>query len=140
MKEFLRCLLLPVGQETFVLPYSAVAEIIEIDLKDYTDLKAGQVIWRGIELPLVDLEAMISARNKEPVSTKREIAILNRFAETSTDFIGLILSDVPRMHRYKRSDVEYIGLSKRPYGLMDVKVRAEMAMIPKLEALQALIR
>jgi chemotaxis signal transduction protein len=134
MKEFLRCLLLPLAEETLLLPYSAVAEVVERDLTE-NEKGLKDIVWRGLTIPLIYLDESECKLNKSV--TKRDIAILNRFSEKSkVDFVGIVLCGVPSMHRYKRNDIEWIGNATRPYGLMEVAVRNQKAIIPRLEALQ----
>ncbi len=125
MKEFLRCLLLPVDTKMWLLPYSAVAEVIETELKD--DLP--NISWRGIEVPLIKLKEHIN------VPHKKSIAILNRSAEKAKDFSGLVLNGVPSMQRFKRSDIEWVANANEPYTLMEVKIRDQLAFIPNLDLL-----
>lgn len=125
MKEFLRCLLLPVDTKIWLLPYSAVAEVIEMEFND--DL--ANINWRGIEVPLLKLKEQIN------LPTKKNIAILNRYAEKAKDFYGLILSGVPSMQRFKRSDIEWLASANEPYTLMEVKIRDQTAFIPNLDLL-----
>lgn len=131
MSEFLRCLLLPIGQESLLLPYSAVAEIIEMELKLDNEPKLESVTWRGIKLSLVHLEP-----RKNPFSLRQNIAVLNRAADVSKDFVGLVLSAVPSMYRFKRSDIEWVDSPLAPYALMNVTVRTLPAIIPNLLALE----
>lgn len=133
MKEFLRCLLLPVAKETLLLPYSAVAEVVERELTENEE-GVKDIVWRGLTIPLIHLDESECKFNK---NAKRDIAILNRFSEKSkVDFVGIVLCGVPSIHRYKRGDIEWVGHAKEPYGLMEVAVRDQKAIIPKLEALQ----
>lgn len=134
MMEFLRCLLLPVGNQTLLLPYSAVAEVVERDLQSNGFSFLKKISWRAITLPLIYLDDSMGVQNKS--SSKKNIAVLNRFSEnTPLDFMGIVLSGVPSMHRYKRTDMEWMSTSSVPYGLMNVKVRGQMAMIPQLDFL-----
>ncbi len=125
MKEFLRCLLLPVDTKIWVLPYSAVAEVVEMDL----DEDMEKITWRGIELPVIKIK-----QNSDLPRTKN-IAILNRCAENAKDFCGLRLSGVPTMQRFKRSDIEWVGNGNAPQILMEVKIRDQSALIPNLKLL-----
>ena len=131
MKEFLRCLLLPIRHTILLVPYSAVAEIVEVDVKAIGDPKPEHLMWRGIEVPLVDLE---KPESREQINRRHvNIAILNRLTDLSpADFVGLVLYGLPTMHRYKRSDIEWIGEATEPYGLMEVEARAQKVLIPNL--------
>lgn len=131
MKEFLRCLLLPIRHTILLVPYSAVAEIVKIDVKAMGDPKPGHLLWRGTEVPLMDLGSEESLEQ----TTRRHvnIAILNRLSDPSpVDFVGLVLHGLPTMHRYKRSDIEWIAKATERYGLMEVEVRAQKVLIPNL--------
>lgn len=130
MKEFLRCLLLPIKHQTLLVPYSAVAEIVEIELKAVGDKKFGSISWRGIEVSLIDLD-----QDERLEKTGRmNVAILNRGSDTgSVDFVGLVLKGLPTMNRYKRSDIEWISKATEPYGLMNVRVRTQTVLIPSLD-------
>jgi hypothetical protein len=125
MKAFLRCLLLPVDTKIWLLPYSAVAEVVEITIKPHLE----NIEWRGVELPLLHIKTPENSENK------KNIAILNRCSEKGKEFLGLVLSGVPSMQRFKRSDIEWVANANEPYTLMEVKIRNQTAFIPNLEIL-----
>lgn len=136
MKDFLRCIFLPLAQQMLVVPYSAVAEVVGYDNLQPVKTSVPGIIatleWRGLRLPVLRLESLDKENSAENGKNLR-IAILNRITEKGLDFLAVVLHGIPRMHRLKRSDVTFVGPSKKPYLLMEVAVREQKAQIPNLE-------
>jgi len=62
------------------------------------------------------------------------VAVFNRMLEgdSGPDFMGVVLQGLPMMHRYKHSDVVFVGKASQPYLMMEVKVREKPAFIPNI--------
>jgi len=142
MKEFLRCLLLPVNSKTLLVPYSAVAEITPFEppkpLEASSHWLLGELEWRGVKIPLLSIEEMINLdkpREEEKLKnqTHLHIAVMNRMSESaSLDFIGWVLQSMPVMRRFKRVDIKSVSPMKEPY-LMEASVREQSVFIPNIK-------
>lgn len=134
--EILRCLLLPISGKTLIVPYAAVAEVVALteaeSFSKSNDWILGEFNWRNLKIPLVSLE-MTEEASKFIIKPNLHVAIFNRISEAGLpDFIGVVLQNLPVMHRIKRSDVVYVAKAKQPYLIMEVKAREKAAFIPNI--------
>lgn len=136
MKPFLRCILLPLQNQTLVVPYSAIAEIIPFEAptreEDAPNWFLGKLTWRETDIPVINLETLQDPTQEFIQNQHLHIAILNRVKDNLPDFIGIILQNLPTMTRLKRSDVTLVQENPSPSILMEVKVRETPAFIPNL--------
>src|SRR5687767_9093164 len=132
MMETLRCLLLPILNQTLMVPYAAIAEVIPFEKpssspKDPSGSLLGEFYWRGKKIPLISIEALEQADlNKEELLTNKNlhIAIFNRIADINDfEFMGILIQGIPRMSRYKRLDFSNTTNASKPYFRMESTVR-----------------
>lgn len=136
MKEILRCLLLPLSHKTLIVPYAAVAEVTAFvepqPLSNTPSWVLGMFDWHERKIPLIALENFESSEAKNQ-RTYLHIAVFNRIADTTVDFFGLQLSQIPRMHRINPKDLTAPKKSTLPYLLSDLRFREEEVAIPNIE-------
>lgn len=135
--DVIRCLLLSIEEKTLILPYSAVAEVIPFEnaktFADVTGWVLGTIEWRNLKIPLISLESIDRYSHSFLEKGKAHIAILNRSVEEKgPDFIGVVLQNIPKMNRFKRTDLQYVGTSDNPQLSMAISVRGQPAFIPNL--------
>jgi len=152
MKEFLRCLSLPIQNKTLIVPYSVVAEVISFEsptpVANAPKWVLGELAWRESKIPLLYLEMMNeSASTSSSPSTEflatphLRIVILNRISETAPNFVGIVLQNLPTMIRFKRADIELVSTCTTPsYLLMEVKVRNQPYFIPNIQWIEESMR
>jgi hypothetical protein len=143
MKEFLRCLLLPLENKTLIVPYSAIAEIIAYDKveinKRTSESKREELTWRGLKIPVISLFPFAKTKKPPLASAVKNqanlyIAVFNRIDPlAAVDFVAVILHAVPIMQRYKRQDFKFVNQPLEPYLLMEVQVRQQTAFIPNIQ-------
>jgi chemosensory pili system protein ChpC len=138
MIDVIRCLLLSMYDKTLILPYSAVAEVIPFEnaktFANTTGWILGTIEWRQLNIPLISLEDIDRTASSFLEPSRLHIAILNRILEgKGPDFIGLVLQSIPKISRFKRSDIQYLGTSDRAQLSMAVSVRGQPAFIPNLQ-------
>ena len=138
MIEFLRCLLLSVDHASLLLPYSSIAEVISYQkpnkVDGFPEWLPGMIAWRGLQVPLIYFTTLTDTNQKLTNSHPQHIAILNRLFDTSDlSFIGLVVNKMPKMLRFKRSDITYTNHPNgQPYLLGEVMVREQNALIPNI--------
>jgi len=137
--HILRCLLLPIRNKTLILPCASVAEVVSFDdplsFKNARHWVLGAFAWRNTSIPLVSLELNDTPGLSffEETNTHMHIAILNRIHdEADPEFVGVVLQNIPRMSRFKRSDIQPIAETEVPHLLMEVSVRGVQMFIPNL--------
>ncbi|MEX0606911.1 MAG: chemotaxis protein CheW [Halofilum sp. (in: g-proteobacteria)] len=98
----LKCLLLPLGGMTVILPSSAVAEVITVDDASSHRLAHGQspdwllglTRWRGIDVPLVAFDRLCRAREDVPAAAGRFVVLYG--VNENPGFYGLRIEALPR--------------------------------------------
>lgn len=138
-------LLIPLYQETLVLPCAAVAEIVPYSqpqaVQGAPSWLLGTIDWRGQTTPLVSLEAVYGM--PLPVHPPPEyIAVMNRqVAYPDLQFYAVAITGIPRMVRIDAKTITVQErCSERPRVLSCVLVKGEPAMIPDLGTVENLLR
>ena len=95
-----RCMLLPLTSLTLLIPNSAVAEIIGYSaprqLSDSSAWFPGVVLWRGVYVPVVEVEKMCNL-GVAGVGPRTRIAIIyNPDNDQDMPYIGIHMQDIPR--------------------------------------------
>ncbi len=98
----LKCLLLPLGGMTVILPSSAVAEVITVDEPprhgaghgEPPDWFLGLTRWRGINVPLIAFDRLCRARTDVPAATGRFVVLYG--LNENPGFYGLRIEALPR--------------------------------------------
>lgn len=161
MSTVLPCLILPIRENTLILPSSAVAEIVAYEkpkeVVDAPEWLEGIFMWRGINIPLTHLEKISppsdwnsTYKKQEKESKRRYVAVLNRFhkpQETGDEkrdrypFFGIILQEVPKLQRVVEENIKIVTQfpKENTRYLMEVKTQGEYVLIPNLESLWNMI-
>ncbi len=142
--QTLRCLLLPIKNQTLMLPYSSVAEIVSfttcIPITDVVlpSWILGMVEWRGEQVPLLCLENMAKAELEQNLSRRAQIAIVNRiYDESKHNFFGILLRDIPRFEKITREDLVLPSHSTAPYLILELVCKGQQVLIPNLPWLES---
>src|SRR5262245_39172382 len=134
--ESIPCLMLPIQNQTLMLPYNAVVEVVTLQNSppffSSKEWILGSFLWRGLMIPLMCLERVAGVERKIETNSSLLVAVLNRSSENVPDFIGLVLQGYPTMNRFTKSEVEWVSQSQIPYLLMEVLAKKETAYIPNL--------
>ena len=97
-----RCMLMPLPSMHFLIPNSAVAEIIGYSsptpLPDCSKWFPGVVSWRGVYVPVIWPEELCSGYIA-PISPRARIAMLyNPSRDETLPYFGIIIQDIPRAY------------------------------------------
>ena len=161
MSDVLPCLLLPLISQKIVLPTSAVAEVIAYEkpenVADIPSWLLGILVWRGVHVPLVNLERMehfLSWNKKtEEVGIAENhlysIAILNRIdkkvSQKTEDtyqypFFAILLKGVPKLYRLAKDGVKLISQQETDKRfLLQARVQSDDVFVPNLSYLWEII-
>lgn len=144
--QTLRCLLLPIRDQTLLLPYAAVAEIIPlIPSIPITSIIPppwilGVVEWRGVQVPLLCLENMMKEELEMVLSPRAQIAIVNRlYDESKHDFFAILLRDIPHFEKVKEEDLVLAAHTDEPHMLLELVFKGQQVFIPNLPWLEAAV-
>lgn len=142
--EQLSCVLIPVRDQTLLLPNVSIAEIVDYDLEtDNSERRwfLGRIQWRGLSLPVLSWEAANGGEPATPEGRRGRILVLNTISNQheSMPFIALATQGIPRQAKVAPNDLKKIkdhdpGVA----SLMMVRYEGEECLIPDLSVLESL--
>jgi len=142
MASQVRCMLLPMSSINLVIPSSAVAEIIGFSdpqkLDNSSDWFLGVVLWRGVYVPVISVEAMCSVDTVHLSPRSRIGVIYNPEKDDELPYVGLHMQDIPRAYLAESDSMESgsdDGLSH--YLLSSLDDDQFQRAIPNLDAMIA---
>jgi chemosensory pili system protein ChpC len=144
--ETVRSLWVPLEGLALLVPNVAIAEVINyqpLDLaQDGPDWLLGRLRWRNQELPVVSMERLLGL-NLPQSGRGARISVFNSVKPNATlPFFATVTAGIPRL---LNADADALGESLRgdrdfPRTVADcVQIGSEEALIPDLEAVQALV-
>jgi chemosensory pili system protein ChpC len=97
-----RCMLLPLTSLNLLIPNSAVAEIIGYStprqLSDTSDWFPGVVLWRGVYVPVVEVEKLCNLSAAQVGPRTRIAIIYNPEKDPQIPYVGIHMQDIPRAY------------------------------------------
>ena len=144
----LSCVLIPQPDVPLLLPNEAVAEVLrggEVLARD--DVPAwllGTMAWRGLTIPVISWHALTGVDGRPAQADGGHFVVLNRSrALPALPFYALPARDVPRLVRLVEEDLQLLAIDApdaddAAFGIA-VRLGAEAAFIPRLEALEDLL-
>jgi chemosensory pili system protein ChpC len=120
-----RCMLLPLTSINLLIPNAAVAEIIGYStprqLSDSSAWFPGVVLWRGVYVPVVEVEKLCNLGAAQVGPRTRIAIIYNPEKDSEMPYIGIHMRDIPRAFLAEADSLKAgsnVGLS--PYLLTRV--------------------
>lgn len=142
--ELLSCVLIPVKDQTLLLPNVSIAEIVDYaDISPDTgdrDWLLGHFGWRGLYLPVLSWEAANGGSPIEPDAQRGRILVLNTVtdAHKKIPFIALATQGIPRQAKITATELKKQDRKNASAELMSVDFEGEEVQIPNLEVLEGL--
>ena len=141
-EDMVRCLVLPIVGEQILLPNAMVAEVYAADGVSAStggpDWLLGRVIWRGIELPLVCMEAALGGPRLEAGARSKVVVIKTLSASEALRNFAVLVQGIP--HQILAADhsvtVRAPINGARPFVALDLQVEDEQAFIPDMDAIE----
>lgn len=138
----IRCMQLPLANAWLLLPNAAVAEVIayfdpeSIHSNASIDGYLGHILWRGISVPLLSIEA-ISGLEAQEASAKDRIAIIyHPEGDESNPYLGLKLTSIPKAYKAIEKSVVQDEMDSGLNGLKyKIIINDEPVYIPDLDHL-----
>jgi chemosensory pili system protein ChpC len=137
-----RCMLLPLISFSLLIPNSAVAEIIGYStprqLSDTSEWFPGVVLWRGVYVPVVEMEKLCDLGAAEVGPRTRIAIIYNPEKDPEMPYLGIHMQDIPRAYLAEADSVKAgsdEGLS--PYLLTRVDDEQLARVIPDFDKIIA---
>ena len=143
--EAIRCMLLPLSSINLLIPNSAVAEIIGYSiprsLPDSSEWFPGVVLWRGVYVPVVTIEALCSLDPALAGPRSRVAVIYNPEKDAELPYLGIHIQDIPRAYLAESEKMESgsdDGLSEYLHSNVDDQQFARF--IPNLDKVIAALK
>lgn len=142
----LYALMMPLRERRLLLPNVWVAEVVGYSdpepLADAPAWLAGQFPWRGVQVPLLHMEALLDP-GREPPARGRRVAVLYAPGTTlPVPFIAIVLQAIPSLLRLGEEDfTDGQEGHPNPSGaiLRRIHVYGQAALVPDLDALERLL-
>ncbi|MFT7559893.1 MAG: chemosensory pili system protein ChpC [Flavobacteriales bacterium] len=138
------CLLLPLIEETLLVPTVTVAEMGPIQpfeiIHNTPDWFLGFYNWRNLRVPVISFETLHGLHSPK-LNSRGRVAVLNNTGSSEhIPFISIITQDIPRMTRVEEKDInDNSDSTLREYDLMSVKVGLEPFFVPDIEKLEKVV-
>ncbi len=136
-------LMIPMWGEPLLVSNTAVAEVIGfVDPEGDADgAYLGTIYWRGLHVPVVNLEAEMPA--VDALSRSARIAIFNTVSGNKKfPFVAVLVNGIPRLSHITEADLHYA--SDEPEELLPgfqarVMLGQEVARIVEIKALEKMV-
>jgi chemosensory pili system protein ChpC len=144
---FIRCLLIPVGEEQLLLPSAIIAEITAYSeptliTKQQPDWLLGRIDWRNQNVPLLAVENLLSLPTISSAVKYRTVILYGLENLQVLPFYGLRMSEVPRSLIVTADSLINNQDAKVRRGLVyNIKIHntEETAWLPDLTYLESLL-
>lgn len=97
-EKHINSLLVPLGHRVLLLPQTAMAEIVRkpdfIGAGDEPDWLIGSLPWRGITIPLIELELLCGDIN--PANKMTQAIVVHTIKNGQFNFYALVTAEIPR--------------------------------------------
>ena len=138
----IRCMLLPLTGINLLLPNSAVAEVIAYPmprkLENTSDWFTGVALWRGIYVPVVEVEQMCRLGVANSSHRARLAVLYNPEADESLPYLGIHIQDIPRAYLAESATIKAASeMDVEPYLKCRVDDESLYRAIPDLDAIIA---
>lgn len=133
-------LMVPLQGRPLLVPNLAVAEIVPFNAPVPVPGKPswflGQIMWRGVKVPVISVVQMRG--EDEDIPPEARIAVFNGLG-SQVPFYGVISHGIPRLVRVRQQDIETTDGMYTPVDDAFIAVGGELAIIPNLLQLEAMI-
>lgn len=142
----LKCVLLPVGANTLLVPNNAVAEVITLDevrsRGDTPEWFLGSTHWRGYDIPLIDFAHLAGQRDEAAPGTGRYV-VLFAFG-TVPSFYGVRIDSLPHTENVdgdslRPAESDARGGLVRARAVVDTRDDTRDCAVPDLDAIESAI-
>ena len=144
-RPVIHCMVAPAESETLLLPTGVMAEVADFQNPSPLDASPpwllGQIEWENRQVPVFSFSALINGSNVGKISAKSKILIIKSLADSvRVPYLGILLSDLPRMVNIKEKDLVQTGDEKKSLGVFSrITIEEQSAIVPDLDRLPHLV-
>ena len=141
----IHCMLAPADLESLLLPTGVMAEVIDYQVPSPMEgappWLLGQIEWEKRQVPVFSFSALINASDVGDISANAKILIIKSLADSARfPFLGILLSDLPRMLNVEEQDLVQTGDDKKSLGVFSrITLDKQPAIVPDLDRLTHLV-
>ena len=141
----IHCMIAPAEMEALLLPTSVLAEVADYQapsaLDDAPPWLLGQIEWENRQVPVFSFTALINGSEVGEISSKSKILIIKSLADSArVPYLGILLSDLPRMLNVNETDLVQTGDDKKALGVFSrITLDEQSAIVPDLDRLTHLV-
>ena len=146
LSQTLRSFILNLPSAKIVLPYSSMIEVLPfatpLKLENVPSWVVGTLLWRSLNVPLIALDRLIHEVETEIDAYTRIVMINTLGDDPQLPYLGLLVTDAPRLTSLGRMDVilDKTAKSTVQTGVLSwVIVRQEPAIIPDISAIEQVL-
>jgi chemosensory pili system protein ChpC len=139
------CMLAPTEEDVLLLPTSVLAEVVDFQspspMAQAPSWLIGQFEWEERQVPVFSFFALINGGDPGEISSRSKIMVIKSLSGSGrVPYLGVLLSDLPRMTSVKEFDLEQTGDKSKSLGVFSrIKLKDKDAIIPDLDRLTHLI-
>lgn len=145
-EEIVRSQIITLNGINLVLPNTCIAEVINYTeptpVEDAPDWFLGNILWRGITIPIVSFETANEVSQPDTSGSIR-IAVLNGVSgEEKLPFYGIVVQGIPRLVTLKESDIKENDHTDQvlPLVVSQIEMDDLEAVIPDQQKLEAMLK
>lgn len=134
--SIVRSQIIPLTGMNLVLPNTCIAEVINysapIPVEKAPDWFLGNLLWRGITIPVVSFEGVNELPSAE-ISKGTRIAVLNGVSgKEKLSFYGVVVQGIPRLAALQQTDIQEKANPdvSLPCALSQSEIAEQDAVIP----------
>lgn len=143
--ESIRCLLIPLVEHKLLIPVSIVAEVVGyqdpaplMQGNDEQHWLLGFTNWRGQEVPVVSMEAVMSGDRVDPAVRARIVILKCLHERPRFPYFGIVAQQLPRLTSITEPAVETLDeLGPIPGIHYQVLANGEPALLPDVEEIES---
>ena len=141
----IHCMLAPTEEDILLLPTSVLAEVVDFQqpspMDEAPSWLIGQFEWEKRQVPVFSFYALINGGDPGEISSRSKIMVIKSLSESGrVPYLGVLLSDLPRMTYVKEFDLEQTGDRSKSLGVFRrIRLEDQDAIIPDLDRLTHLI-
>jgi len=141
----IHCMLAPTEEDILLLPTSVLAEVVDFQqpspMDEAPSWLIGQIEWEKRQVPVFSFYALINGGDPGEISSRSKIMVIKSLSESGrVPYLGILLSDLPRMTYVKEFDLEQTGDRSKSLGVYRrIRLEDQDAIIPDLDRLTHLI-
>jgi chemosensory pili system protein ChpC len=141
----IHCMLAPTEEDILLLPTSVLAEVVDFQqpspMNEAPPWLIGQIEWEQRQVPVFSFFALINGGDPGELSSRAKIMVIKSLSNSDrVPYLGVLLSDLPRMTYVKEFDLEQTGDKSKSLGVFKrIRLEDQDAIIPDLDRLTHLI-